>query len=206
MTELSSPVDYTDERHALLFAAEMSARYHRRRAAFLEKTNLLLNLVTLFSGTAAFVSLYTPGTGIAKALTVVLTAIGIIRIVYSPLACAMRHKDWLSRWLAITREIQTTPRPTLEQIEDWTRRRFAIEGECLIEMRALQADCYNRTVRAMDLEETHNYRVRIWHRFLCQVVSFENAFEGRPREERERRSLFGRRSKQLDAHARAHNG
>ena len=186
--------DLESARHDLLFAAELSARYHRRRAAFLESTNNLLNLFTLAGGAGAFISLYGPGTTIAKVLAVVLTVIGIIRIVYSPQACAFRHKDWLARWLKIIRETKLSPTPTIEQIDDWTRRRYDIEAECVVEMRALQADCYNRTARQMNLAEVHNYRLWPWHRLLMQVVRFEHAFEGAPRAGKDRVNWFSRKT------------
>jgi hypothetical protein len=155
----------------------MSAKYHRRRAAFLDTANNLLNLATLAGGAGAFISLYGTDTTVAKALALLLTMIGIIQIVYSPQACATKNKEWLARWLELLREIKLTPSPTAKQIENWTAQRYSIERECVIEMRALQADCYNRTTRQMELEETYNYRLRLWHRIFMQVVRFEHAFE-----------------------------
>jgi len=172
--------DSAPDRHDLLFAAEMSARYHRRRAAFLETTNNSLNFLTLAGGAGAFVSLYGAGTGIAKALALVLALIGIIQIVFSPQANAMKHKQWLIQWSDLIREIALTPSPTPQQLDDWLRRRVAIETECVVELRALQADCFNRTSRAMGLEETHNYELRWWHRMFMQVIRFEHAFERLP--------------------------
>lgn len=89
----------------------------------------------------------------------------------------MRHKDWLAKWMTLARQIELTPLPTVEKLDEWTRQQNTIEADCTLEMRALQADCYNRTVRAMNLEEVHNYRLRWWHRRFCQVVRFEHAFE-----------------------------
>lgn len=170
-------MDLEATRHDLLFAAEQSAKYHRRRAAFLETANNLLNLATLAGGAGAFISLYGSDTTVAKWLALLLTIIGIIQIVYSPQACAMRHKAWLASWLTLVREINLTPSPEAKRLDDWTARRFSIETECVVEMRALQADCFNRTARAMALEDTYNYRIRPWHRLLMQVIRFEHAFE-----------------------------
>ncbi|WP_332811301.1 hypothetical protein [Sphingomonas sp.] len=189
-----------DQADELRFAVEMSIRYHRRRAAFLEATNNLLNLMTLAGGAGAFVSLFGPGTLLAKLLAVLVTGIGIIRIVYSPQACAIRHKEWLSRWMNILHEIKMADAVTIPVVADWTKRTFAIEGECVIEMRALQADCYNRTARALSRSDEYNYDIRWWHRLFMHVIRFEHAFEGPPRKKLPRRRfwLFGKRAaKQL---------
>ena len=176
--------DSDPDRHDLLFAAEMSARYHRRRAAFLETTSNWLNFLTLAGGAGAFVSLYGAGTGIAKLLALLLSLIGIIQIVYSPQANATKHKEWLTQWFDLIREIKLAPSPTPQQLDEWMRKKVAIETECIVELRALQADCFNRTARAMGLEETHNYSIRWWHRRLMQVIRFEHAFERPPQETR----------------------
>jgi hypothetical protein len=160
----------------LLFCAELSARYHRRRASFLDRTNLFLNLAVLVGASGAFISLFGAGTLIAQTLALVLLVIGVIQIVYRPEACAIAHQRWLAQWLELIREIKTTPKPSEENVAKWTERRYAIEGECVGELRALQADCYNRAARALE-REGEPYRLRFWHRALIQVVSFEHAFE-----------------------------
>lgn len=100
----------------------------------------------------------------------------------------MKHKEWLARWSDMIREIKLAPSPSQQQLDDWMRRKIAIETECVVEMRALQADCYNRTAHSMGLEETHDYIIRWWHRLLMQVIRFEHAFERKPEQTNDART------------------
>lgn len=159
------------------FVAEMSSRYHRRRAAFLDRVNLSLTFFSLVAGTGAFVSLFGTSTAIAKVATLAITFASIIQIVYRPEACSNQHKAWLGRWLDMLTALRAQPSPEGPALERWIREIGAIERECVGEMRALQADCYNRTVRALNLDIANNYRLRWYHRIFLQIVSFEHAFE-----------------------------
>lgn len=163
-------------RSDLLFAAEVSVRYHRRRATFLDRANLALTLATLVAGGGAFVSLFGDSNRFAKWAALVVSGISLIQLVYTPQACAVQHRQWLREWLQLLQEIRSTPDPTEAQLRQWITTRYRVEGECVGEMRALQADCYNKAVAALDKSNEHNYRIRWWHRALGQVISFENGF------------------------------
>jgi hypothetical protein len=164
-------------RSDLIFDVEMSVRYHRRRAAFLERAGMLMTLTTLIGGASAFVSLAgTEGTLIAKVAALVITAVGVLQSVYRVDACAAQHRQWLSEWLALLSEIHINAEPTPTLLNGWINRRYDIEKECVCEMRALQVDCYNRTMRALDREGSP-IPLSGPQRWLMQVHSFENGFE-----------------------------
>lgn len=164
------------DRADLLFAAEVSVRYHRRRATFLERSNLALTLATLVAGGGAFVSLFGEGNLFAKVAALIVSAITLVQLVYTPEACAARHRQWLRDWLQLLQDIRSHPEPGEDQLRGWIATRYRIEGECVGEMRALQADCYNKAVAALSKSDEHNYRIRWWHRAFGQVISFENGF------------------------------
>lgn len=158
----------------MLFIAELSVRYHRRRAAFLDVTSSLMGLVTVIGGAGAFLTLIGgDGTLIAKAATLVLTVVGTIQLVFRIDTAAAAHKQWLKQWLAILHDVRTTSEPTQDAIAAWIKRRYDIEADCVTEMRALQADCFNRTMTALNLEG-EPYQLRWWQRAFMQVWSFES--------------------------------
>jgi hypothetical protein len=160
----------------MMFRAEASVRYHRRRAAFLERVNLLMTLITVAAGGGIFVTLSASIQGFAGAAGLVVAIIGVIQMVYTPEACAAKHKQWLKRWSTILAEVKSVDGPSKTQLANWIKRQLEIEAECVGEMNALKADCFNRTMRALDREGTP-YRLTWRHRLLMQVISFEHAFE-----------------------------
>lgn len=163
-------------RSDLQFDVVMSIKYHRRRAAFLERVGALMSAAILFGGAGAFASLFGEQTGIAKWLTAILALIGIVQIVFQVDRCAAEHRGWLRRWMDLQKEIERTKSPTDERMADWLDVKLDIESECVGEMRALQEDCYNRTISELD-RAGEPTPIKLRHRLFMQVYSFENGFQ-----------------------------
>jgi hypothetical protein len=164
------------DRAEMLFRAEASVRYHRRRAAFLEQLDLFLTLVLLAAGGGTFITVASDVNGYAAGAGLVVTAIGLIQLVYKPEACAARHRQWLKRWSAVLAEVRSSDEPTPHQIAAWVQTQHEIETECVLELAALKADCFNRTARALE-RDAIPYKLRSHHRALIQLFSFERAME-----------------------------
>lgn len=164
------------DRLELLFSAEMSVRYHRRRAAFLERLGMLLNLSTLIGGAGAFLSLVGgESTHIAKVATLIITVIGIIQAVYRIDSAASDNRQWLNEWLTILTEIYSEESPSAGKLANWRERKHRIEAQCVSELRALQVDCYNKTIDYMQLDAPH-VPIRRYQKALMQLYPFETAF------------------------------
>jgi hypothetical protein len=163
-------------RSDMLFIAEMSAKYHRRRAAFLERAGKAMSITILVGGAGAFASLYGANTIFAQAATACVALIGIIQIVTQTDRCAANHSNWLREWNRMLVEINQTPDPTAQQLAAWNAKRYDLESECVGEMRALQEDCYNRTMAALDRDGVPT-KITRWQRLWMQLFSFENAFQ-----------------------------
>jgi hypothetical protein len=152
-------------RSDILFDADASVRYHKRRCAFLENANFALTAAVLVLGSGAVVALMTqllpPTIGIVA--LAVGAAMGAVKLVYKPDHCAVKHADWTKRWTAILTEAKNTPNPSAAKLADWVPGKHAIEAECIGEMNALKADCWNRTRRAQD-RLGKPYRLRWYHR------------------------------------------
>lgn len=160
----------------VLFIVEMSVRYHRRRASFLDVTSSLMSLGTVIGGAGAFLSLIGgDGTAVAKVATLLLTIVGTVQLVFRIDTAAAAHKQWLKQWLRMLYEVRTNTAPDASIINKWVEQRYSIEADCVTEMRALQEDCFNRTVRALSLDGEVT-PLRWWHRAFMQVWPFENSF------------------------------
>lgn len=165
------------DRDHLLFDAELATRYHRRRAAFLERVSIGLTFTTLLLSTAAVASVLAAMPGLAIAASLVIALFSVIQVVYRPQAHATQHTSWLRRWNTVLLEIRTCPDPAPETLKSWTKVKFDVESEHIGEMRALQADCYNRAARHLGLSNENDYVLKRRHRWLGQIISFEHAFE-----------------------------
>ena len=163
----------------MLFDAEMSAKYHRRRASFLERASAFMSFVILFGGAGAFASLFSDQTVFAKALTVLITLVGVIQIVFRTDSCAAQHRQWLRNWNEMLSEIRSNIAADQDTVAAWQRRKYILESECVGEMRALQEDCYNRTMVSLRLEGSPT-KITRWQRLWMQLCSFENSFQKTP--------------------------
>lgn len=163
-------------RDDMLFSAELSVRYHRRRASFLDISGSLASLVTVIGGAGAFLTLLGgENTAIAKIATLSLTVVGTIQLVFKTETAAAAHKLWLKQWSRMLQEIRANENPSPEIIAKWVTERYSIEADCVTELRALQIDCFNRTTQALDLDGAP-LPLRWWHRAFIQVWSFEADF------------------------------
>ena len=134
-------------------------------------------MVTVIGGAGAFLSLLGEGTLVAKVATLVLTVAGVIQAVFRIDTCAAQHRQWLKQWLEVLRQVRMQPKPEHDQIDAWVTERYRIEAECVGELRALQVDCYNRTIAALSLVG-EPVPIRWWQRVFIQVWSFEGSFPG----------------------------
>lgn len=163
------------DRGVLLFAAEVSVRYHRRRATFLDRTSAMISLLIIVGGSTAFASLFGASTAFAKGATLFLSSLGGIQLVFQIDRSSVDHRRWLKQWLEMLAAIRASEVSTKAQLNRWETQRCQIESECVGEMRALQVDCYNRALVAMEFEEEPT-PMRWWHRVFIQILSFERAF------------------------------
>lgn len=157
------------------FIVELAVRYHRRRASFLEMASSTMMLVTVIGGAGAFLSLLGDRTAVAKVATLVVTVVGTIQALFRVDTCAAQHRQWLKLWMEMLFEVRVEANPSVEQLAGWMKRRYAIESECIGEMRALQVDCLHRAANALNRDAGEN-PVRPWHRALLQVWPFEGSF------------------------------
>jgi hypothetical protein len=163
-----------DLRDEMQFRAELSVRYHRRRASFLDRTSQIMTLTSLIGGAAAFASLIgDPNTIFAKWATLVITALTLVQSVFRIDAAAAEHKMWLREWSKLLLNIRQIENPTESQVSNWMQIQTELDSSCVNEMRALEADCWNRTAQQMGYSDAPA-QINWYHKLLGQVWSFEN--------------------------------
>lgn len=156
------------------FKAAASARYHRRRAAFLERVSRLISAAILVGGAAAFVSVVGEANLFAKIVSAGIVLAGVVQIVFQTDRCAEEHKQWLRAWNGMLAEIQQNENASPELMNGWLKRQYEIESDCSAEMRVLANDCYNRTMNELG-RNGEPFKITRWQRLWMQVISFENA-------------------------------
>ncbi|NBC35540.1 hypothetical protein GTZ99_03105 [Novosphingobium sp. FSY-8] len=161
-------------RDDLEFWAEVSARYHRRRAAFLARASAFMSAATLFGGAGAFASLFGTETLWAKIITLCLTFLGVLQIVCQIDRNAAIHERWLSQWNELLFELHVTPESNEHDLRRWTERFYRIESECIGHMKALANDCFNSAMLGLGREDNNPYRLKLYHRLFMHFLSFEN--------------------------------
>ena len=156
------------------FEAAASARYHRRRAAFLERMSQMFSFLTLAGGAGAFVAIVGEATLIAKIAALATAVVSIIQIVSQTDKAANEHRHWLRAWNNILREVHQNDNPKPSMLAGWIERKYEIEGECVVEMKALANDSFNRTLNALG-REGEPFRLSWWQKLWMQFFSFDNA-------------------------------
>ena len=160
------------ERDDILFAAEVSTRYHRRRATFLGDADRLLTFFQLLAGASAFGTLVTAGgTLFAQWATALVTLAATVQAVFGMSVAACRHEAWLKRWSDLLIEVRLNGDPSPEMLAAWARTRAMIEQEHVGELRALERDCANKARKVLGWQGEHR-EISFLQRLFIQVASF----------------------------------
>ena len=73
-------------------------------------------------------------------------------------------------------EVKRNQNPSAKEISVWETRKYEVESDCVGEMRALQEDCYNRTMASLG-RVGNPIEITRWQRLWMQLYSFENSFQ-----------------------------
>lgn len=165
-----------DCRWQLLYRAEYSSRYHRRRAAFLSNLDTGLTLLTIVAGASAFAELVTGSPGwLSKIGAALVTAISLAQVVLRLGPAGTSHAQWLKRWSRLYAEISLKTSPYKDDIRRWTEERVNVEEECIAELRALVFDCEDASARALNVPGRQHYISRL-QRFFIHFGTFQQKF------------------------------
>jgi hypothetical protein len=165
-----------DCRWQLLYRADYSSRYHRRRAAFLTNLDTLFTLVTVIAGASAFGDLVAGSPGwLSKVGAATVTVLGLAQALLRLGPAGMMHTQWLKRWSRLHAAVSLNTSPTLDQVRTWTEERASIEEECVAELRALVLDCEDAAARTLRIPD-RQHKISRWQRLLIHFGTFQQVF------------------------------
>jgi hypothetical protein len=175
-----TPDELAQRRFELQYRADYSARYHRKRAAFLNLIDQLFTLITLIAGATAFAQLVAGAPNwLAKVGAAGITIIALVQAVMRLGSAAEMHRQWLKRWNALAIELEATPDPSAADVRKWLAEKAALESDCVAELRALVIACENETSRFMQLPGRQR-KIRGWQRLIIQLGTLQQSFPHDP--------------------------
>lgn len=164
-------------RGEILFIAEASIRYHRARADFFEALSKTLSIAILVMGGGAFATILANAPAAAPIAGLAIAILSAYRLAGKPDQCAAQHREWLRQWCEILGDVAANAAPTQKILAAWIRRRQRIDAECVGEMNALKAHCFNRTLAALG-RRAKPYPLKFRHRAFKHFFRFTHAFDG----------------------------
>lgn len=176
MTKLEDPDSVA---WGLRWAAEISSRYHRRRATWLSNLDFILNVVQMLSATAAFVELSRgiPGR-IAAAGTVLVAICALIQIVGRLGKASLDHELLMKDWCDLLTEIEVTT-PSVEVVEVWARRRGELNKSHVGELKALAVVAENEAATALGIPGRQRH-IAMLQWLLMHLLTIQRSFPVAP--------------------------
>lgn len=176
MTDRPNADAVQEDAHALLFGIRRSVRYHVRRRRFFDRLHTGTNALGVLFGSAAIAAIlgqlpHVYGI-VAAALVTVASALDLV---IGTAAMARVHEEFAKRFIALEREMALTSELTADAVRQFTARRLEIEMEEPPVLRTLDRLCHNELLRAMGYGPERLVRVPWYHRWLAQVVDFQDA-------------------------------
>ncbi|MGE5721557.1 MAG: hypothetical protein ACM3YM_03775 [Sphingomonadales bacterium] len=170
------PDDFLDCRYQLLYRAECSSRYHRRRLAFLNNVDMLFNLVIVVAGAATFAQLAVGAPGwLARTGAALVTVIALAQIYLRVSAQAGAHTGWLKRWNVLHKELTLNTSPSESDVRRWVEVSTEIGAECAGDLRALYCDCENAAARVMGIPD-RQVEIKPWQRAIIHLGTLQSSF------------------------------
>ena len=165
-----------DERWELIWKAEYSSRYHRRRAAFLSNTDTFINVINVMAGASAFGALLAEApTMLSKFGTAIVVLLSLLQILLRLGANSAAHAQWLGRWTTLLAELRSKTAPTEIDLEKWFHESAMIESQCVGELRALCYACENAAARALGVPD-REVEIKWWQRLIMHLVTIQSSF------------------------------
>jgi hypothetical protein len=161
------------QRHEILYCCGLSVRYHRRRERFYDLLDKAVSAITLFAGSAAFVSATDPG--VVQLAAALVAAVSYCALVFGFSNRARRYSELAAEYKRIESEVYQAGDYdfTERQINAWRARIAQVEVSEPMTLRALTILCQNEIAEV----EKHPDMITnlLWHqRFFAHLFDFPN--------------------------------
>lgn len=172
---MNEAVDLGRDRWNIRWAAEISSRYHRRRATWLNNVDFVLNIVQMVSATAAFVELSrgVPGR-IAAVGTLTVALCALVQIVGRLGKAAIDHELIMKGWCDLLTEIDTS-KLDAKSVGEWMRRKGELDKAHVGELRALAVAAENETASALGVSGRQR-RIHLVQWWLMHLMTVQRVF------------------------------
>jgi hypothetical protein len=159
------------------YRADYSARYHRKRSTFLSLCDVIMSVLTLAAGAAAFGDLAdnTP-TIVLRLGAAVVAIISIIQITTRVAESSFQHREWMKRWINLGLRIKQNTVPTENNLQQWESEVSLIESECVSEFKALRIICEDESARYFSIPD-RQHKVWLIQRLLANFGTFQPEFK-----------------------------
>lgn len=159
----------------LRWAAEISSRYHRRHAAWLDNADFVLNVIQVLSATAAFIEL-TRGapSWIASVGTLTIVTCALIQILGRLSKTSLDHELLMRDWCDLLTEIETDE-PTISRVNVWKRKRGELNKHHVGELRGLAVAAENEAATALGVLGRQR-QIRWWQWLFLHVATLQRTF------------------------------
>src|SRR5438876_1607265 len=147
------------ELHNLLFAVRRSIRYHNRRRRFFDGFDKAVKVLGVIGGSAAWAATIGKHQTITMWFAAVVAIGSAISLVIGPSQAARLHEALAKRFAKLEHEMQRTPDPTPDQLNEFVAERLMIESEEPPPLRVLDIICHNELCEAMGYDRCHFYKV-----------------------------------------------
>lgn len=143
-------MDTFTERWNILWATQLSARYHARRQAFFERWHRVSSGINgVLGSTAAANALGHGGIAITVTAGFIVAAVSAIDLVVGTSSMAQKHHDLRRRFIGLEAEIQTSAEePSEKEVNKWKRDRLKIEADEPPIFNGLNLLCENEMARS----------------------------------------------------------
>lgn len=144
-------MDLEQEQWNVLWATQISSRYHARRQAFFDRWSKVTSATGVIFGSAAVISVFNLSyvsawwIGVTGAITSVASTVDLV---VGTSSMARTHSDLRKKFILLESKIQGCAEPTEKLIKGWRAERLAIEMDEPPAYVALALMCYDDLARA----------------------------------------------------------
>lgn len=151
----------------LLFNVRLSIRYHNRRRSWFDMLNLGANALSVILSAGAIAALRVNADYLAVWCAIAITVVSGFNLVLRTSERARQHHDLVRRFIALEQKVLPARD---DQFTSLYAEKLSIEADEPPPLNVLGLICHNDQVRAEGIGEERKIKLRLWQRWLCQVV------------------------------------
>lgn len=163
-------------RDQLIFRAEIWVRYHKSRAEHFAARNTWISIITIFAGTGVVAGYVATNPILYLILGIVIAFLNTVRMVTKPGQLCAENTKLSKAWFKFKGEVEADDELTEEQRKLLVKRANELESQCLDDMRALTACCFNDAITALGRAKKP-YKISRLQKWTKNLFKHTHAFD-----------------------------